>query len=217
MSFHLIDPLPAAIIVGGTLMATALRAGRADSRVTVRAVIALFRPPFDDVALRGALAPMVRDMGRDGVFRARAPHVGDAEMDDAIAAMIENHSAGALMMQHSLARKKRLGRAQRAASTLAQSADLAPVFGLAGTLVSLSELGERGIARAMFMSAISMSVLATLYGLLLANFVLAPLARAIERRAEREEALRQDLVDWLAGQFAASAPRLRPRHDAEAA
>jgi chemotaxis protein MotA len=66
------------------------------------------------------------------------------------------------------------------------------------------------------MNAISMSVLATLYGLLLANILLAPLARAIERRAEREEAARQDLIDWIASQFAAVSPRLR-RGGSEAA
>jgi chemotaxis protein MotA len=66
----------------------------------------------------------------------------------------------------------------------------------------------------MFMGAISQSVLATLYGLLLANFLLAPLARAIERRAEAEEAVRQDLIDWIASQFAAVAPRLRRGNEA---
>jgi chemotaxis protein MotA len=55
-------------------------------------------------------------------------------------------------------------------------------------------------------------VLATLYGLLLANILLAPLARAIERRAEREELARQELIDWIAAQFSAVAPRLRRGH-----
>ena len=206
---HLIDPLPAAIVVGGTLLATALRAGRADCRLTLRELSALAAPAFDAARVRRDLAPLANDMRKDGVYRMRARPTGDPALDNAIAAMVDGHSASVLMAHHSAARKKRLSHAQRAAVTLAQAADLAPVFGLAGTLVSLAQLSGRGIARAQFMNAISMSVLATLYGLLLANFLLAPLARAIERRAEREEAVRQDLIDWIAGQFAAAAPRLR--------
>ena len=211
---HLFDPVPAAIVVGGTLLATALRAGRVDVRHTMHEVSGLLRRRFDADQVRRDLAPLANDIRKDGVFRAHFRATGDPALDKAINAMIEGQSASVLMMHHAVARKKRLARAQRAAVTLAQAADLAPVFGLAGTLISLSQLSGRGIARAMFMSAISQSVLATLYGLLLANILLAPLARAIERRAEREETVRQDLVDWIASQFAAVAPRLRRGNEA---
>lgn len=212
----LFDPGAAAIVAGGTLVATILRAGRSDTATTIGAIGALFRPACDVAALRRDLAPLANDIRTDGVYRARPRASGDREFDEAIDAMIEARSAATLMMHHAVNRKRRMARAQRAAVTLAQMADLAPVFGLAGTLVSLTQLSGRGIARSMFMSAISMSVLATLYGLLLANILLAPLARAIERRAERDEAARQDIVDWLAAQFASVAPRLR-RDSSEAA
>ena len=54
-----------------------------------------------------------------------------------------------------------------------------------------------------------MAVLTTLYGLLLANLVLAPLARVIERAAAAEERERQSIVDWLAAQVAPAIPRSR--------
>lgn len=206
---HVFDPLAATIVFGGTLLATALRAGRGDTRLTLAAVAALARRGCDAERLRQELAPLASDIARDGVFRTRPRATGDAELDAGIRAMVEGHSASLLLMHHSAARKARLARASRAALTLAQAADLAPVFGLAGTLVSLMGLGAHGVARATLLNAISMAVLATLYGLLLANLALAPLARAVERRAEREEAARQDLIDWLAGQFAAASPRLR--------
>ena len=59
--------------------------------------------------------------------------------------------------------------------------------------------------------AISMAVVTTLYGLLLANLLLAPLARMVERAAEAEEAGRQHLTDWLAGQVEASLAPSPPR------
>ena len=208
MLAHLFDPVPAAIVVGGTLLATGLRAGVADLRQTRIGIAGLCRRRFDGERLRRDLVPLANDIRTDGVFRTKAHLTGDQELDRAIKAMVEGHSASTLLVQHSADRKKRLARAQRAAVTLAQAADLAPVFGLAGTLVSLAGLSGSGVARAMFLSAISQSVLATLYGLLLANIVLAPLARAIERHAEREEKSRQDLIDWIAAQFTAVAPRL---------
>ncbi len=211
---HLFDPAPAAIVIGGTGLATALRAGVADCRQTGAELATLLRRRFDSAAMRRHLVPLAHDISIDGVYRTHARPTGDRAIDAAVKAMIEAQSAALLMTHHAADRKARLTRAQRAASTLAQAADLAPVFGLAGTLLSLAQLSERGIARALLMNAISTSVLATLYGLLLAHFVLAPLARAIERRAEREEAARQDLIDWIAAQFAAVAPRLRRRSDA---
>ena len=58
-----------------------------------------------------------------------------------------------------------------------------------------------------------MAVLTTLYGLLLANLVLAPLARLVERAAAREERERQKIVDWLAGHLADAMPETRRRPD----
>ena len=59
---------------------------------------------------------------------------------------------------------------------------------------------------------LAMAVLTTLYGLLLANLVLAPLARAIDRVAGEEEADRQEIVDWLAAQVADEMPGRRAAH-----
>jgi chemotaxis protein MotA len=92
---------------------------------------------------------------------------------------------------------------------LAQAAELAPVFGLAGTLISLSQLPSEGFARGAFTGAISMAVITTLYGLLSANLLLAPLARMVERKAQAEEAERQEMIDWLAAQIAKDMPPTR--------
>lgn len=203
---HLIDPAAAAIVAGGTMLATALRAGREDSALTLRALGDLLRPAFPAETVRGEVAGLALQIRRDGMLRARPRHLGDAAFDDATDAMIEARSIEALYERHAHHAKARIERAMRALRTLTMGADLAPVFGLAGTLISLSQLSSQGIARSMFLGAISMSVLTTLYGLLLANFVLGPLARAVERRSDREEAARQDILDWLAAQVRPALP-----------
>lgn len=213
---NLINPAAALIVGGGTLLAAVLRCGLADTRETLLAVRALLGKPFPAMMVRGEVAALIAQLRQDGLFRARKRPTGDPEFDEMIDALIAARSASVLMVRHAAHRKRRHHRMVRAARTLATAADLAPVFGLAGTLISLSQLQAQGLARSQFMGAISLAVVTTLYGLLLANLLLAPLARAVERRNERDEAARQAIVDWLAAQAAMVAPHLslqRGAHD----
>jgi chemotaxis protein MotA len=203
---HLLNPAAAGIVIGGTLLATALRSGPGDCRAALAALAALMRPKFRADAVRGALAPSVTQARKDGLLRARVRPSGDHAIDAAITAMVQARAIAALQERDEADRAVRVGAAVRAVRTLALGAELAPVFGLAGTLVSLSQLPAEGLARGLFMAAISMAVLTTLYGLLLANLVCAPLARAVERRAEAEEAARREIIAWLTMQLGPACP-----------
>lgn len=206
---HMLDPWAAGIVIGGTLGATALRSGWADCRAALGATASLLRARFRADLVRGALAPLVAQAGREGLLRASPRACGDATIDAAVAALIQTRSLAAFTARDDEAREGRVADAIRAVRTLALGAELSPVFGLAGTLVSLSQLPAEGLARGAFMGAISMAVLTTLYGLLLGNLILAPLARAVERRVEAEEAARREVMDWLLAQLAPACPPTR--------
>lgn len=203
----LLDPASIAIVGGGTLLATLLRCGARDCRTAMTALAQLGRKRFDADAARAEMAVQIQEIRQDGLVRAPAHHYGDREFDEATDALIGTRSLAGLLEAHEAHKTRRLAASHRASRTLAQAAELAPVFGLAGTLVSLSQLPASGMERGAFAGAISMAVLTTLYGLLLANLVLAPLARLIERAAHAEEQDRQKLVDWLAKQVADTLPR----------
>ena len=190
----------ALIVVGGTMLGTVLRCGPGEVRVTLAALVGVVSRRFSPTRARADLAAQVNEIRRDGLLRANPRRSGDAEIDDTTDALINRRSVPALIERHEAHRARRTAQADMAVSTLAQAAELAPVFGLAGTLVSLSQLPAGGIARGALTGTISMAVLTTLYGLLLANLLFAPLARLVERVAADEEAQRQDLVDWLAAQ-----------------
>ena len=207
----LIDGPAALIVGGGTVLATALRSGWADCRITLHKLAGLGRRGFDYDHTRAELALQIQEIRRDGLLRAVPHHSGDAEFDEATDALIGRRSVSALLEAHEAHRSRRLAESERAVCTLAQAAELAPVFGLAGTLVSLSQLPIDGLGQGAVAGAIAMAVTTTLYGLLAANFVLAPLARMIERKAQAEEALRQQVTDWLATEVAAACTRLPPR------
>lgn len=210
----LIDGPSALIVIGGTLAATVLRCGVGDCARTLAALMQVGRVGFDPAAARSELARQIQEIRQDGLIRARPHHFGDSEFDEATDALIGQRSLAPLIAAHEAHKQRRLDATNRAVRTLAQAAELAPVFGLAGTLISLSQLPADGIARGAFAGAISMAVLTTLYGLLLANIVLAPLSRVLERKAQAEERERQQLVDWLAGEVAPSLPKRRPPLDA---
>ena len=205
----LADGPSAAIVIGGTALATALRCGLSDCAAAGRSVARIGRTGFDADRVRAELALQVQEIRNDGLLRTPLHHFGDREFDEATEALLERRSVAALLSAHEAHRARRGAASERAIRCLAQAAELAPVFGLAGTLVSLSQLPAGGVARGAMTGAISMAVITTLYGLLLANLLLAPLARVVERAAIAEEAGRQAVIDWLAGQVEAALPHPR--------
>ena len=203
------------IVLGGTVLATFLRCGWAECRATLGMVAGLFVAPvrFEAETVKAKLARIVQEIIRDGLLRVEPRPTGDAELDAGLRALVGQRSVAALKAVLVQARGARLAPAEAAIRTLMQAAELAPVFGLAGTLISLSRLPANGIDRSAYMGAIGMAVHATLYGLMLANLVFSPLARLVERRARAEEGDRQGVVDWLEYELAAAFPsRQDARH-----
>jgi chemotaxis protein MotA len=85
------------------------------------------------------------------------------------------------------------------------AAELAPVLGLAGTLVALGQAQGAAAANSGIVGAISTAVVTTLYGLIAANFLFAPIGNAIARKARQEENDRDEVLDWLANGIARTA------------
>ena len=210
------EPATAAIVMGGTLVATFLRCGSVDTGATMAMLARQLSAPslFDGATVRAKLARVVQDIARDGLLRAETRSTGDGEFDAALKALVGHRSIGAAKAVLAEARAARLAPAEAAIRTLMQASELAPVFGLAGTLISLSSLPANGIDRSAYLSAIGMAVHATLYGLIMANLVLAPLARLVERRARLEEGARQQIMDWFEYEMAAAFPA---RHEGRSA
>ncbi len=211
------DPASAAIVLGGTLVATILRAGMGDLGTTAAMLANLTGKPFDYGAARAEIAADIEDIRHHGVLRAPPSHSSDPEIADAADALVRHRSLKAAMDEHERYKRLRTTRQQKALRTIHAAADLAPIFGLAGTLLALTQLRASGLDAGDLASAVGMAVLSTLYGLLAAHLVLMPLARWIERRGEREEADRQLVFDWLSKQLSDTCPGedQSRRHDAQ--
>lgn len=213
----LIDPASAGFVLAGTLVATLARAGWKDSRTTIRQLGALGRKPFDLAMSRSELASQVARMQHDGVIRAQPRPVSDAEFTDATAALVRHRSVKALVEEHERHAAARAERRKAAIETLGEAGDLAPVLGLAGTLLALSQLPASDLAsEGAVMGSVATAVVSTFYGLLFGHLLFLPLASAIARRGRREEADRQKLVDWLVQQLEPACPRQQAERSAAA-
>lgn len=202
---QLLDPLSAAIVLGGTLAATLLRCGWRDLRAALQVLAQLPSRRFDSSRVRTELAAQVREIGEVGILRAEPHSFGDGEFDDLSDALIRHRSIQALHEEHARHRGRRQQVAETAIRVLGEAAELSPVLGLAGTLVALGGVSAAGEVN--YAQSIATAVITTLYGLLFANFLFAPLVGAIARRARAEESERQELLDWLAQAVERSIPR----------
>lgn len=202
----LLDPASAAIVVGGTCAATLLGSGRGELAASLGAMGQLFQRPFDYEQARAEIARDVEAMRTDGVMRARSLHSTDREILSATDALIHDRSLASLIATHETFRDERCARRALALRPVLLAAEMGPVFGMVGTLISLSQMTQTAPAGGSMIGGIALAVLTTLYGLVLAHLVCNPLARLIARRGTLEERQRQLLIDWLARQLASAMP-----------
>ena len=212
---NFIDPLSIAIVLGGTILATMLRSGRDEISATFYKLFRLGRR-FRFGRIRAEIAKPVADMRKDGVHRAHFEMVTDKDLREVLQALVHERSVVKMLETHTRQRLERSKRREMASRTLYQAGELAPVLGLAGTLVSLGMMPAEEIAKGSITGSLGMAVITTLYGLIAAHFLFLPLGRAIERRGEVEEQRRQELIAWISDQLADACPTMAKRRASDA-
>lgn len=199
----LMDPMALSIVLVGTILATVAREGAQDVATAVSAASRLGRKGFDADAARSALARTVGEIYRRGHLGAEPVDPPDDPTTKLLNAYIRSGSIDAMVK---LARTQRLEReiTSVAATRVYETAgELAPVFGLVGTLFSITQLMPQMGASSteVVMASVAGAVLSSLYGVLSAHLFFYPLARAIERRGDQEEAERSLLLEWFEGEL----------------
>ena len=207
----LIDPGAFIIVVAGTVLACAARCGWRDFGAALREAAALAKPAFDAEANRKALARAVSAIRRDGSHRASPALPPDRALGLMLETYLRHGSLEALQRTRRSERALDEARRVSAAQVFVWAGELAPVFGLIGTLYAFTQLAPAlgSDAAGMTLAAIGTSVLSTLYGALLAHLACYPLASAIERRGIACEQERETLAEWFLEQIAAPASPTR--------
>lgn len=209
----LFDPGALAIVVAGTVLATAARCGWRDFGAALRAAGRLGRGGFNPDANRKALARALTAIEREGAHRADPALPPDRALGMMLESYLRHGTLDAL--GHTRRAQRALDEARRvgAAQVFGWAGELAPVFGLIGTLYGLTQLAPGGGVgtAATIMGAVSTAVLTSLYGTLLAHLACHPLASAIERRGLADEQEREALADWFVAQIERAAGEARER------
>jgi chemotaxis protein MotA len=209
----LFDPGALAIVVVGTVLATVARTGWRDFGAALRSAGGLLRRGFAREANRKALAQAVSAIQRDGPRRADPALPPDRALGLMLETYLRHSTLDALGNTRRAERALDEARRVNATQVFGWAGELAPVFGLIGTLYGFTQLTPQPDAATTttIMSAISTAVLTSLYGALIAHLVCYPVASAIERRGNDEEREREALADWFVEQIERSAaPSPRP-------
>lgn len=202
-----IDPLALAIVGGGTLVATVARAPLADSGRALVALRTLGRRRFDAEPLLAQIESLGRIARRHGAVALDRTKVADPDIAAAVVLIVDGAQPAAIAGQVQRARRTRVERHAAAADLWAAAAETAPAMGMVGTLVGLARMFAGMTDPAAIGGAMAVALLATLYGALLANLVLAPIAARL-RGAGRREAIERARIE---APLVALAERERPR------
>lgn len=183
-----LDPIAFAIVVGGTLTAVALRTPAGDLGRGLKALATLAAPRFAADPLVEQVAAFGRIAKRHGVLALDRSVIADPDIAAAVAAIVDGAAPEEIA---ELLRQRRRARAERAAASAelwSGAAETAPAMGMVGTLIGLVGMFVKMQDPRAIGASMAVALLATLYGALLANLVLAPIAARL-RRIARDEAV----------------------------
>ncbi len=205
----LLDLAALVVVLAGTFLATIARCGWGDMRAAASALLQLGQSTFDEDANRAALARSAPEIRRRGHLIADPAPPPDACM----AKLVDIYrKTGSIDAVHAAARGDRAIREVariQAVRVFDYAGELAPIFGLVGTLFAITQLTPTAGASSTetMMGAVATAVLSSLYGVLTAHLFCAPIAGAIERRGQREEAARAQLIEWFDAEVAGDRSR----------
>lgn len=208
----LFDAQALVIVVIGTLLATLARSGLRECAVASQAARELTTRGFEAGTNRAALARIARTFGDRGYGHADFRPPPDPPLAELIGEVLATGSSRELQSNARNQRELRDSRRREAQRVFEQASELAPVFGLVGTLFAITQLmPQSGLGTVeVTMASVATAALSSLYGVLLAHFVMLPLARAIERRGIREERERAAAIDWFESQLTGASLGRKP-------
>lgn len=202
-----LDPVAFAIVGGGTLAAMVLRTPARDLAGGIAALGTLARARFSADPLLEQVAAFGRIARRHGVMALDRSVIADREVAGAVAAIVDGASPEEVA---DLLRHYARVRGERAAAAMelwSGAADTAPAMGMVGTLIGLVGMFVKMQDPAAIGAAMAVALLATLYGALLANLVLAPIAARLRRHARDDSIERARLDAPLIALATREAPR----------
>lgn len=193
-----IDLPSLAVTMGGTIAATLVT-------FPLRRVLGAFkvlRKAFTDRepdpgALTGLLIQYAVDARREGVLvlEEEADNAPDPFMRKGLGLVVDGTAPDAIreILELDLANMEE--RHKRGAALFETMAQYAPAFGMAGTVIGLVQMLQSVADPGALGADLASALLTTLYGILLANFVLLPIAGKLKARSAEESRRKELLIE----------------------
>lgn len=190
-----LDPIALAIVGGGTAATMVLRTPLSDLARGLTALQVLpRRVPFDGQAALDRIEALGRIARRHGQAALERNVFTDPDLAAGVAALADGRSETDVRAVLAHARQARIERHCAAADMWAAAAEAAPAMGMVGTLVGLVAMFSAMTDPTAIGQAMAVALLATLYGALLGNLILLPIAARL-RRLARAEALERSRIE----------------------
>jgi len=191
-----VDPYALAVTLGGTVAATLIQYPLPRLRVALKSLVSIVRPNADDPRqVIETLVGFAERARREGVLclEEDADHAEDPCLAKGLNLLVDGTGESELraILEADLANLE--ARNRQGAGLFETMAQFAPGFGMLGTLIGLIQMLRRMESPAALGITMASALLATFYGVLLANLVFLPVAGKLKVRGA-EAVLRRELI-----------------------
>ena len=194
---RLLDPMALLIVFGGALVAALLRGGRTALAPAFAALRPFFTadPEADSLAAIVAVGKVEKIVETRSIVCADRVATAGRFLREAMRHLADASSSQAFTRW---ARESLDGRARRHAANVTfwrDLADAAPAMGMCATVLGLVRMFAHMTDPALIGAPMATALVATLWGILLANMIAGPVADRLERLSEAELAWQRRTLD----------------------
>jgi chemotaxis protein MotA len=195
-----LDPLALVLVFGGTAAVAAMRSTGQDC---VRAISALgpllrTRPDADTRSARVAINRIIERSLTGGIATADRAPVVERFLARAAARLADARDPAGFLVWGQAEIDARAERHAAVQAVWRAAADVAPAMGMIGTVIGLIRMFASMDDASAIGPGMALALTTTLYGVIVANVIAAPIAARLERLSQVELGWQKDAIERLA-------------------
>jgi chemotaxis protein MotA len=194
---RLLDPAALSIVFGGASISALLRGGRGAFRPAFAALRPFFtsNPQADALAAIVAIGKVERIAETKGIVCADRVATTGRFLREAVRRLADANSSEAFVRWANESTEERTRRHAANVTFWRDVADAAPAMGMCATVLGLVRMFAHMTDPALIGAPMATALVATLWGILLANLIAGPVADRLERLSEAELAWQRRTLD----------------------
>lgn len=188
------------IVFGGTIAATMIRYSMGEAGSAFGMAITVLKPS-SDIKDMNELVDMTEDMIRlsrkNGKLALESYEINHEFFRGGVRMLVDGYSADLIRQSLKEQNRNLIDKAETSAGVFSAIGDAAPAFGMIGTLVGLIQMLANLSDPSTIGPAMSVAMLTTLYGAMIANLFALPIADKIQSWVHGESLRQQLIIDAI--------------------